>query len=101
MSRESRNATDRAKSIGAKMGSAHSLDRLVKRRCVICGARVRNQNPKTTTCDETCTAARNAGRTRTEQIRWELANPNEDSPCCETCGMFTSECQCWDAVNGI
>jgi hypothetical protein len=31
MSRESRNATDRAKRIGAKMGSAHSLDHLVRR----------------------------------------------------------------------
>lgn len=73
------------------------------RSCVICGARVRNQNPKTTTCDETCTAARNAGRTRVEQIQWELANPNvnENPPCCETCGMFTSQCQCWDAVNGV
>jgi len=35
--------------------------------CVVCGARVRNHNPKVTTCDPVCTAARNAGRTRTEQ----------------------------------
>jgi hypothetical protein len=109
MSRISHKERERIKTVASKMtvvtgeAKAHSLHRLVKRQCVICGARVRNQNPKTTTCDETCTAARNAGRTRLEQIRWELANPNvdENPPCCETCGMFTSQCQCWDAVNGI
>lgn len=109
MSRISHKERERIKSVASKMtvgtgeAKAHSLHRMVGRLCVICGARVRNQNPKTTTCDETCTAARNAGRTRIEQIRWELANPNvdENPPCCETCGMFTSQCQCWDAVNGI
>lgn len=48
----------------------------MKRPCVICGARVRNHNPKCATCDPICTAARHAGRTRTEQVRWELENPN-------------------------
>lgn len=109
MSRHSPKEMERIKRIAAKTiivtgdGKAHSLHRLVRRPCVICGARVRNQNPKTTTCDEICTAAKKSGRTRTEQIQWEIANPNvdENPPCCETCGMFTSHCQCWDAVNGI
>lgn len=31
----------------------------VKRLCIICGARVRNQNPKTVTCSPDCTAKKN------------------------------------------
>ena len=46
---------------------------LVRRRCVVCGARVRNQNPKTNTCDPTCTRAKHASRTRQEQIEHEMA----------------------------
>jgi hypothetical protein len=42
------------------------------RLCVVCGAKVRNQNPKTVTCDPVCTAARKAGRTRPEQLRYEM-----------------------------
>lgn len=43
-----------------------------RRTCVICGAKVRNQNPKVDTCDSTCTAAKKSGRNRTEQVRVEL-----------------------------
>ena len=73
------------------------------RLCVICGARVRNQNPRTVTCDETCTEARANNRTRQEQIEHELAKPSDpyEQPCCPGCGFFTSQCQCWDSVNGI
>lgn len=71
------------------------------RRCVICGARVRNQNPKTTTCDEVCTGAKRTGRTRQEQLKWEMEHAEANIECCDGCGMFTSQCQCWDAVNGI
>lgn len=41
-------------------------------KCVVCGAAVRNLNPKTVTCDPTCTKARKAGRTRQEQFQWEM-----------------------------
>lgn len=58
-----------------------SQQRIVGRLCVICGARVRNQNPKTTTCDPTCTRAKHAGRTRKEQIEHEMA-VDEYNDCC-------------------
>ena len=53
------------------------LDRMVRRVCVVsdCGARVRNQNPKTKTCSPECTRAKHAGRTREEQIRYEMDHP--------------------------
>jgi hypothetical protein len=38
------------------------------RACVVCGARIRNINPKTTTCDPICTKARNNGLKRHEQF---------------------------------
>jgi predicted nucleic acid-binding Zn ribbon protein len=43
-----------------------------KRLCVVCGARVRNQNPKVNTCDSVCTNAKKSGRNRTEQQRYEI-----------------------------
>jgi hypothetical protein len=43
------------------------------RACEICGAKVRNMNPRTTTCDPVCTRAKHAGRTRKEQIEHEMA----------------------------
>lgn len=42
------------------------------RRCVICGARVRNMNPKVKTCDSTCTRARKNKVTREQQIRIDI-----------------------------
>jgi predicted nucleic acid-binding Zn ribbon protein len=39
-----------------------------KRLCVICGARVRNQNPKTTTCSPFCTQVLKTGKTRDQLI---------------------------------
>lgn len=47
------------------------------RKCVICDARVRNINPKTKTCDPTCTRARKHGRTRQEQFRAEMIEEAE------------------------
>jgi hypothetical protein len=38
------------------------------RKCVICGARVTNQNPLTTTCDGICTRARNNNISRFQQV---------------------------------
>jgi hypothetical protein len=38
------------------------------RKCEVCGAAVRNMNPKTKTCDPICTRARNNNITRAEQI---------------------------------
>jgi hypothetical protein len=49
------------------------VQRFVRRLCVICGAKVRNQNPKTNTCDPICTRAKHASRTRQEQIEHEMA----------------------------
>ncbi len=43
-----------------------------KRKCVVCGAQVRNENPLTRTCDEVCTRARQARRTRVEQLAVDL-----------------------------
>jgi predicted nucleic acid-binding Zn ribbon protein len=74
------------------------------RHCVVCGACVRYRNPKTTTCDPVCTAARNNGRTRTQQIVWKLEHPEhpkDDEEFCVGCGMFTNQSQCWDGVDGI
>lgn len=60
------------------------------RSCEICGAKVRNQNPNTTTCDSTCTAAKHAKRTRQQQIEWEMENDQYDDqegePACPSCG---------------
>lgn len=47
------------------------------RKCVICGARVRNQNPKTTTCDSICTLAKRLGLSR-NQAAIKLADKLED-----------------------
>lgn len=43
------------------------------RTCIICGAGVRNLNPKTVTCSPMCTRARDAGRTRERQQEYEIA----------------------------
>jgi hypothetical protein len=68
------------------------------RLCIICGARVRNQNPKSDTCDPVCTRAKHAGRSsRAEQLRFELTNPGVESPLeCPDCGHFLHDCQCWN-----
>jgi hypothetical protein len=79
-------------------------EKTLRRVCVVCGARVRNQNPKTKTCDSICTAARKAGRNRSTQIAWELKHPTTMDVAlefCPGCGMYVSQCQCWDAVNHI
>lgn len=39
-----------------------------KRLCVICGAEVRNANPKTATCSSRCTRARDEGLETLEQL---------------------------------
>ena len=46
----------------------------VRRVCFLCGARVRNQNPspKINTCSPECTRAKKAGRTREEQLKYEM-----------------------------
>lgn len=51
-----------------------SLDRSVRRVCFLCGARVRNQNPspKINTCSQECARAKKAGRTREEQLKYEM-----------------------------
>ena len=49
------------------------LNELLKPRlCIVCGARVKNMNPKTNTCDPICTRAKHASRTRQEQIEYEM-----------------------------
>lgn len=77
-------------------------EKAVRRVCVVCGAKVRNQNPKTKTCDSVCTAARANVKTRPEQLKWEMEHPREDDhEYCRGCGMISSQCQCWDAINQI
>lgn len=78
--------------------SSRSLKRLV-RSCVVCGARVRNQNLKTTTCDTTCTKAKKKGISRTDQIADEM-NEQHAKDYCDGCGFLYAQCQCWDAING-
>jgi hypothetical protein len=39
------------------------------RKCVICGARIRNPNKKTTTCGSLCTKIKKSGMTREEYVR--------------------------------
>lgn len=46
------------------------------RKCVICGAKVRNRNPKTTTCDSICTLSKRLGLSR-NQAAIKLANQQE------------------------
>lgn len=41
------------------------------RLCEICGALVRNINPKVTTCGPICTEAKHKGRTHKHQMRLE------------------------------
>jgi hypothetical protein len=70
----------------SRRDKAMKLNELLKPRlCIICGARVKNMNPKTNTCDPICTAAKHAGRTRTEQLAWEMKHPddwpNHDNEC--------------------
>lgn len=76
----------------------------MKRACTVCGARVRNHNPKVTQCDRVCIAAAKAGRTREQQLADDLKNPSaiddENYARCRSCGFFASQCQCWDPVNG-
>jgi predicted nucleic acid-binding Zn ribbon protein len=38
------------------------------RKCVVCGAAVKNMNPKCNTCDSICTRAKNNNITRNEQV---------------------------------
>lgn len=60
--------------------------------CIICGARVRNSNPKTNTCRPICTRAKHAGRKLAEQQRHEMELKAFESP--RTCGA----CDC--AIDG-
>lgn len=47
------------------------------RKCIICGARVRNQNAKTTTCDSICTLAKRLSLDR-NRAAIKLAEIEED-----------------------
>lgn len=53
----------------------------MKRSCIICGARVRNINPKADTCSSDCTAKKH---NRKEPERY-------DGPTCKHCGVACSE----------
>ena len=45
----------------------------------MCGARVRNMNPKCNTCDPVCTAAKKNGLTRVGQLAYEMRKEAEAS----------------------
>lgn len=55
----------------------------MKRTCIICGARVRNMNPKVVTCGPDCTA-KHRGKPAPEL-------PEEGGPKCMHCGRATTE----------
>jgi hypothetical protein len=67
----------------------------VNRACEVCGARVTNMNPRTTTCDPICTRAKKAHRTRSQQIHHEesLPYPEHDATGCQVCGCRWCICQ--------
>lgn len=67
--------------VGSAIGSA--------RRCVICGARVRNQNPKANTCSPDCTAMRDKkpAPDMPTKLCGSCQSPIDDSATtCESCG---------------
>lgn len=77
-----------------------------RRRCEVCGAKVRSRHPKTTTCDSTCTAAKRARRTRIEQLHWDMEHPKHAKPFktyeddyCDECRLHKSQCACWDTLS--
>jgi hypothetical protein len=47
------------------------------RKCVVCGAAVKNMNPRTVTCDPICTRAKNNNITREEQVVRDLKKEEE------------------------
>lgn len=61
------------------------------RRCIICGARVTNMNPKANTCSTLCTKAKHAGLTHQQMIE-KIAYkerepfPEHDDTGCRICG---------------
>lgn len=65
------------------------------RKCVVCGAHVKNMNPKTVTCDPVCTRARRAARTRQEQLEFENQAdiPDPDGTGCPVCGCRWCICE--------
>lgn len=48
------------------------MNKTEKRKCEVCGARVRNWNNSVTTCDPTCNKAKHSGRTRAQQFAFEM-----------------------------
>ena len=50
----------------------------IQRTCIVCGALVRNQNPRCETCSPECTRAKYSRRSRLDQIRYEMEHPNDD-----------------------
>jgi hypothetical protein len=71
------------------------------RRCVICGASVRNMNPKCNTCSPDCTKAKHAGLTLAEFYQRENSRPIETEDIrnrrigsgCEVCGCRFCICK--------
>lgn len=47
------------------------------RKCVVCGAAVRNMNPRTVTCDPICTRAKNNNITREAQVIRDIQKEEE------------------------
>lgn len=58
---------------------AIAVDLAKARRCVVCGAKVRQWNPLCVTCDPVCTRARHEGRTRDQQIRQEMLDAEQEN----------------------
>jgi len=62
--------------------------------CEICGARTTGIHAST--CDPICTAAKRSGRTRVEQLAWDLDHPIDrvGEIICSECGNYESKCTC-------
>lgn len=77
----------------------------ITRRCVICGAKIRNKNKHVHTCSDICTRARKTNRSRDEQIAHEVVTyePDASNPYeyCWVCGLFHNHCACRDPFNHI
>jgi hypothetical protein len=49
-----------------------------QRACIVCGARVRNINPKCNTCSPFCTEIKRTGKTRDELVREDSQIPKDE-----------------------
>lgn len=59
----------------------------MSRLCIVCGARVTNQNPKANTCDNVCTRAKYHGLSRESQLHRDMEEEIADAQACHDFGF--------------